>query len=78
MPEDEGVNIETSEITLSSPICLEAASAPVAHPPRLRKSREQRRSDLISQGGRKVSKPCHIYNQSNKCPRNVVSLCVKW
>ena len=60
VPEDEEVNIETSEVTLSSPICLEAASAPVARPPRLRKSREQRRSDLISQGGRKVSKPCFI------------------
>ena len=58
--EDEEVNIETSEVTLSSPICLEASSAPVPRPPRLRKSREQRRSELISQGGRKVSKPRHI------------------
>ena len=45
VPEDEGVNIETSEVTLSSPICLEASFAPVARPPRLRKSREQRRSN---------------------------------
>ena len=54
VPEDEGMNIETSGVTPSSPTCSEVAFGPVAHSSRSRKSREERRSELISQGGRKV------------------------
>ena len=51
----EGMDIQTSEATLLPSSSMEDASCPSVQQPRPRKSREERKSELISQGGRQVS-----------------------
>ena len=51
----EGMDIQTSEATLLPSSSMEDASCPSVQQPRPRKRREERKSELISQGGRQVS-----------------------
>jgi len=50
----EGMDIQTSEATLLPSSSMEDASCPSVQQPRPRKRREERKSELISQGGRQA------------------------